>query len=834
MSEFRNRLARHVADSEGYQKSSNSVFESYVLNLISSEQKLERSEIKKLISAAQILYASEDSKLQAEGAVVLSMLLDLYGKEYPDLIPIANNLFVSSGDFPNIQLLGQKFSDINFTYNFYTNAQIEFRQALNTVPELDFPLTDFQRRLWADLMNDEDVITSAPTSAGKTHIILHYLINQITESDGAFAAIVVPTRALISEVAGKVYELVQSYESDIEICTIPKKTEFSARTIFVMTQERLHEVLLLGDITFNYLFIDEAHNIADKSRGVLLHLTIEKILQGNVVPQVIISMPAQSYQDAFSTIFNELEFKKELTDRSPVAKIIMSVVPKGQNLVISRHGSENATVIPKNFTDKKLQDIVYRLGRGQSNIIYRNRTDYCENFAEKIADLIEEVPENDSLEEAASYIEEFIHDEFSLAANLRKGVAFHYGPLPSSVRVMVENLVKEGEVRFIACTSTLAEGINLPSKNLFLQNPTQPVPREPSKRIEDVKLNNITGRAGRMLQHFSGNIFLIEPDSWDFKDYFDDNDEEDIKIPSYFKSLNEEFAQVIEALSGELTDEGGDRYRFYTIANKLIKEFGSGVLEATLQAPELTLSSDEKEQLSNSVELAHQNLKVATFTLEANPSIGYLQQNKLFKFLNEQDGPEQWVLPHPKSGELYETLLKVSRVLEECGVYIPTENYNLEFICKVSRKWIQGDSLKKMIVDQISWNASYAENNNENPASVNKSVRDINKVINSDIRFRLSNALRCYQILLDSVLRDNGLDVANIKLHSFIEIGACDDRLINLINIGLSREAALDIESCLPANSSVNDSSDLMDLFNAGNVSDIHPVTKKELIGLLG
>ena len=833
MSEFRNRLARHVADSEGYQKSSNSVFESYVLNLISSEQKLERSEIKKLISAAQILYASEDSKLQAEGAVVLSMLLDLYGKEYPDLIPIANNLFVSSGDFPNIQLLGQKFSDIDFTYNFYVDAQIEFRQSLNTVVELDFPLTDFQRRLWADLMNDEDVITSAPTSAGKTHIILHYLVSQIAESDGAFAAIVVPTRALISEVAGKVYELVESYQSDIEICTIPKKTEFSDRTIFVMTQERLHEVLLLGDITFNYLFIDEAHNIADKSRGVLLHLTIEKILQGNV-PQVIISMPAQSYQDAFSTIFNEVEFKKELTDRSPVAKIIMSVVPKGQNLVISRHGSNNNTVIPKNFTNKKLQDIVLRLGRGQSNIIYRNRTDYCENFAQKIADLIEEVAENDSLEEAASYIEEFIHDEFSLAANLRKGVAFHYGPLPSSVRVMVENLVKEGEVRFIACTSTLAEGINLPSKNLFLQNPTQPVPLKSSKRIEDVKLNNITGRAGRMLQHFSGNIFLIEPDSWDFKDYFDDNEEEDIKIPSYFKSLNEEFAQVIEALSGELTNEDGDRYRFYTIANKLIKEYGSGVLEATLQAPELTLSRDEKAKLSSSVELAHQDLKVAAFTLEANPSIGYLQQNKLFTFLNEQEDLVQWVLPHPKASELYETLIKVSRVLEECGVYIPTENYNLEFICKVSRKWIQGDSLKKMIVDQISWNATYAEDNNTNPASVNKSVRDINKVINSDIRFRLSNALRCYQILLDSVLRDKGVEVANIKLHSFIEIGACDDRLINLINIGLSREAALDIESCLPANVSVSDSSDLMALFTTGNVSDIHPVTKKELIGLLG
>lgn len=677
------------------------------------------------------------------------------------------------------------------------------------------------------------MVTSAPTSAGKTYVILHYLISQIAASEGAFAAIIVPTRALISEVAGKVYELVQSYDCEIEICTIPKEGRFNDRTVFVMTQDRLHEVLLRGDISFDYLFIDEAHNIADKGRGVLLHMTIEKVLEGSF-PQVIISMPARSYQDAFSSIFKEVEFKKELTHRSPVAKIVMSVEPDGRNLVIARQGSENAVRIPKGFNGTSLQDIVYRLGQGQSNIIYRNRTDYCETFANKIADLITEVHENALLEEAADYIEEFIHEEFSLAANLRKGVAFHYGPLPSSVRVMVENLVKEDEIKFVACTSTLAEGVNLPSKNLFLKNPALPVTRAPSKRIEDVKINNITGRAGRMLQHFSGNIFLIEPSSWAFKDYFDDTNEEEQKIPTYFETLNEDFAEVVDSLNGDVPDESGDRYRFYTIANKLIKEYAAGELDATLQAEELTLDADEKDQLSKSVRQAHDNLKVAAFTLEANPSIGYLQQNNLYAFIKEQEDLENWVLPHPKSSELYNALFKVSSALEECGVYMPTENYSLEFICKIARKWIQGDSLKRMIVDQIRWNKDHATRNDKKPASVNKSVRDINIVINSDIRFRLSNALRCYQVLLESVLQDADLDIINVKLHSYIEIGACDDRLINLINIGLSREAALDIEDSLSDEDTINGHNDLMALYNAGRISGIHPVTEKELVGLIG
>ena len=281
MTDFLNKLAIKIKENKDYDNVTNDLFNSYVLALTGEVQKLEKNTIKQLVSSVQVFYKSGDDNLKREGAVLLSMILDLCAGDHPDIVPIANSVFVNSGDFPNNQLLAERHSDINFSYNFYSAAQMEFRESLNTVEELSFPLTDFQRSLWKKLSSDQDVITSAPTSAGKTHVILNYLLNKVAKSDGSFAAVVVPTRALISEVAGKIYELATgfNFEDEIEICTVPKDGDFGKKTFFVMTQERLHEILLRGDIFFDYLFVDEAHNIADKSRGVLLHLTIEKMLE---------------------------------------------------------------------------------------------------------------------------------------------------------------------------------------------------------------------------------------------------------------------------------------------------------------------------------------------------------------------------------------------------------------------------------------------------------------------------------------------------------------------------------------------------------------------------
>ncbi|GAB5458318.1 MAG: DEAD/DEAH box helicase [Henriciella sp.] len=831
MTELLDKLARDIRESEGFSDAANSLFEAYVFDLVGESRKLERESIKNLLFSAQVFSNSSEHELKSEGAILLSMSLDVAATEFPDIIPIADYLFTQSGNFPNLNLLERRHPDTRFQRGILASAQSEFRTELNSVDELNFPLTDYQRVLWEDLAADRDMITSAPTSAGKTHIILHYLLEKIANSDGAFAAVVVPTRALISEVAGKIHELAAEagYGDELEICTVSKEGEFKDKTFFVMTQERLHETLLRGDIRFNYFFLDEAHNIADQSRGVLLHITIEKLLE-NSAPQIIVSMPSDRYQNSFATIFDGIEFKKQITSSSPVSKIIMSVVPKGRSLSISKYGSDREILLPKNFLGKNLADIVFRLGQKSSNIIYRNQTNHCEDFADRIASLIEDDDSDERLFEAANYIEEYVHEEFTLARNLRKGVAFHYGPLPSSVRVMIENLVKDDAIKFIACTSTLAEGINLPAKNLFLKNPTQPSSiGEANTRLDDVKINNITGRAGRMLEHFAGNIFLVEPEDWTYQDYFEDSAEDDDKIPTYFSSLNHELDSVLRALSGQVDPEENNRYRFYTIANKLIKEFDDNSLANTLDAKELRLSERNIGRLVDAIETASSNLRVPTFTLEANPTVGYIQQNSLFTRLSNIGDFSEWLLPHPRSSALYPTLLRVCELLYECGIYSPTDNNSIGHVCTIARKWIQEKSLKEMIIEQIAWDAR----NPQRSRSVNTSVRNVIKVINNDVRFRLSNALRCYNDLLATMLRNKDIENSSVKLHAYMETGATSDLAVSLVALGISREAAIQIQDLIPENPPIDSSADVERLVNSGALDDLHPVTKKEIARLL-
>lgn len=826
MSLFYKELSSQIIDTDGYISACDDLFNAYISKISNIAPVIDEKTIKRLSTSIQYFYQSEYEEYVKEGAILLSMLLNVVGQEIQELVAIAENVFSQSGDFPNVELLRVKFPEINFKISLFDESIKDLRKVLNTVDEIDHPLTDYQRTLWEDLVSDKDVITSAPTSTGKTHIILRYLMQELIESEGAFAVVVVPTRALISEISGKIYEIAKSksYEKNIEICTVPKDGPFKVKTFFVMTQERLFEVLQSGDLYFDYLFIDEAHNISDKSRGVLLHLTLQKLLEGSN-PQIITSMPSPRYQNAFDSVFEGIEFTKRSTKHSPVAKLIMSVALKGRKMLLSRVGSENVVSIDKGFNGNKLADIVYRLGQGESNIIYRNQTNHCENAAQDIATLVTENINSPALEEAANYVESFLHHDFTLAANLRKGVAFHYGPLPGAVRIMIENLAREGDVKFVVCTSTLAEGINLPAKNLFLKNPTQNTARgEPSERLDNVKLDNITGRAGRMLEHFAGNVFLVDHANWAYQDYFDERDEEVDKVPTYFKVLNEDLTNVLEALQGNYSHQADDQYSYYTIANKLIKEFGEDTLHLTFDANELTLNAKELKQLKAHIKQAHDEIKIDTFTLEANPSIGFIQQNKLHTFFSEQSDLTQWVLPHPKSPILYERLVAICQTLYEAGIFLPKEANSVSYACLIAKKWMVGDTLKSIITEQIANDSQY-----EGSYNCNRSVRKVIKVINNDIRFRMSSSLRCYHSLITDVIGTRKFDIQSVKLYSFIEVGGCDARIVNLANFGLSRETALEINRVLPKNININSVDALRKLYSNQRFDQLHMITQREI-----
>ena len=151
--------------------------------------------------------------------------------------------------------------------------------------------------------------------------------------------------------------------------------------------------------------------------------------------------------------------------------------------------------------DANIREILIKLGGSHQNIVYCNTVNYTlkfsVNFAQSLPDL-----NNGKLEKLIKIVSTSIHKEYYLIDCLRKGVAYHFGNLPQTIREGIEELFKEGVIKYLFCTSTLLEGVNLPAKNIFYFSE-----KIGQRKMDDIDFWNLSGRAGRLTIDLSGNIF---------------------------------------------------------------------------------------------------------------------------------------------------------------------------------------------------------------------------------------------------------------------------------------------------------------------------------------
>ena len=76
---------------------------------------------------------------------------------------------------------------------------------------------------------------------------------------------------------------------------------------------------------------------------------------------------------------------------------------------------------------------------------------------------------------------------------MRHGIFSHHSILAHGIRLAVEHAMRD-HVRFVVCTSTLAQGVNLPIRYLIVTS----VYREHGTRIKVRDFRNLIGRAGRV------------------------------------------------------------------------------------------------------------------------------------------------------------------------------------------------------------------------------------------------------------------------------------------------------------------------------------------------
>lgn len=92
------------------------------------------------------------------------------------------------------------------------------------------------------------------------------------------------------------------------------------------------------------------------------------------------------------------------------------------------------------------------------------------------------------------------------------GVVPHYSNLPNGLRLAVEHACRNKALRLVVCTSTLAQGVNIPIKYLFM---TSFMVARNSMRIRSFQ--NLMGRTARSGMYTEGSVIVTDPRLFDNK-----------------------------------------------------------------------------------------------------------------------------------------------------------------------------------------------------------------------------------------------------------------------------------------------------------------------------
>lgn len=99
-------------------------------------------------------------------------------------------------------------------------------------------------------------------------------------------------------------------------------------------------------------------------------------------------------------------------------------------------------------------------------------------------------------------------------AALAAGAVVHHGDIPQETRDVLEEVLVAGKVRMVLCTSTLAEGVNLPIRTLVLY--TTQISTSTGTVIPMLarEIRNLVGRAGRPGSSTKGVVICVNPNQW--------------------------------------------------------------------------------------------------------------------------------------------------------------------------------------------------------------------------------------------------------------------------------------------------------------------------------
>ncbi|MEA4854231.1 MAG: DEAD/DEAH box helicase [Christensenella sp.] len=492
---------------------------------------------------------SEKHKMWAQEMVAL---LDfLYPNDYR-IRYYTGSILSSAGNYQGLELHGESFNGTDIWDQIYG----KYIRELMKVPADSKRYFFKSQRLIYNHLDNQYFSYSGPTSMGKSFIMRMFLKEHILQGAQKNFAILVPTKALINEVSSKIIEDLTDNLANYDYRLITSAGALSLQQkhnfIFVLTPERLLYLLLdYPMINLDYLFIDEAHKISSKdSRSPFYYKVIDLIVKKNNTTHIIFSSPNIPNPGVYLNLIPQAPTDTVFdlaTYYAPVSQTKYLVDLKDRSIRVYSEPSNVILDICCFKRDVTLSELIYLIGKNSQNIVYCNSTSKAVSGAREYAKKhIKEYKPSTQITSLVKDIKNEIHGDYFLAEVLEKGVAYHIGYLPSNIRMRIEELYKQGDIKTIFCTSTLVEGVNLPADNLFITSYKNGV-----SNMTAVDFKNLVGRVGRIEYNLYGNVFLVATDRpMDTKKYEEllEKDIPDQKLSLYSELTRPQKIKIVECL----------------------------------------------------------------------------------------------------------------------------------------------------------------------------------------------------------------------------------------------------------------------------------------------
>ena len=748
---------------------------------------------------------------------IITLLLALYPDD-EKVSYYAGAVLASTGNF-----LGQNLIKSNYTEpTAFEQLFAAYSHNYLTIPAEKDKRFFLAQKYAYDHLQDDCFSYSAPTSMGKSFIMRMFIKEQVLKGIKKNFALIVPTKALINEVRS---EVINDLKGLLEKCDYRVVTaagdlalEQDHNFILVLTPERLlYLINSKPELPIDYLFIDEAHKMSGKnSRGPFYYSVVDDLSRREPKPHFIFASPNIPNPEVYLQLIANGHYDDEnamASAYSPVSQFKFLVSLGNKTISVFNDHTKTYEYVCALQGDNPTLDLILQAfdhtdgTKDKRAIAYFSGKDKAIDAAREFAEKREKLNDPE-LDELARDVRNEVHGEYYLAELLEKGVAYHIGYLPSTIRMRIEKLFKKEKITAMFCTSTLVEGVNLPADNLFISSF-----KNGRARMTSIDFRNLIGRVGRIQFNLCGNVFFVSDENTIKQDDYlqllkDDVTDQKLSLTQDLKPKHKK--KIVETLLSGSTvidkynkDQSEEEYimmrKFGLILLRDIVDENDSLVKREF-APYLTPKKEEKiraafaessEMIDSDINVSLDQTRRLRAAIFADPELsypkpnenGYFDHGEVVDFLRRLGDIFNW-----KKYE-YSSLGKTN----EAGDYT-----RLGWYATILMQWMEGNGLGSIMRKAISYRKDHPDSfwlNAYTPSYYmdtrehkNIVFADTLEVIENVILFSISNYFLRFSNEYKRVYGEDSLN--NNNWYEYVEYGTMNTITIQLQRHGFSREAA--------------------------------------------